>query len=308
MLPLCSKRPRHAAANQSIAEDPCAQVTPRVRSDRHASLRLQAAGNARRPPAEMPRMDETARHFSVAVIGFSEIERKVLQGIFRLSEQRPLRYSNVAVDDGATADILLVDGDDQRAVAAWRAVSGLSPAVTVVAGQTAVGVKSPTLSRPLQWGRLLKVLDTIVTAHRLAGDGPARPAILVADRAPSARIFLKQKFAQMACTVDFADDARNALAMLEGSRYLAIFVDVAIGGGDAYQLCKQVTATRSEGDVRVVMLSDAGLPYNRLRGAMSGCDGYLAKPIDEVRLEQIIERYFPDLLSLQASPPASSQT
>jgi CheY-like chemotaxis protein len=257
-----------------------------------------------------PEMNGPQQRFSVGVVGFSDIERKVLQGIFRLSDQRRLRYAGADAASGSAPDIFLVDADNADAIAAWKAANGHGRTIAVLAGQAAVDGFAPTLSRPLQWGRLLTALDAVVAGARLApGAAPAAEAILVADTAASARTFLKQKFQITGCNVDYADDATSALAMAEGKAYVLIFIDIAIGGGDGYQLCKQLTAGRPEaGHGRVIILTSPDLPYDRLRGAMSGCDGNLSKPIDETRLDALISRYLPHLPHLESPPPYPSET
>jgi two-component system cell cycle response regulator len=249
-------------------------------------------------------MSEAGRLFSVALFGFSEVERKILLGVFRLSEQRPTRYASVDTASGIAPKLLLVDADDPVAVADWKAANPHGQAVTVAVGQSTDIGPSPALTRPLQWGRLLKALDAAVAAARLVPGGLAAPeSILVADTAPTARIFLKQRFEQLGCFVDFADDSTTAAALSEARRYAMVFVDAAIDGMDPYLVCKQLTARRLEtGAPRVVMLSGEDAPFNRLRGAMSGCDGNLAKPIDEFRLNALITRYCPHLLQHDPSP------
>jgi twitching motility two-component system response regulator PilG len=252
-------------------------------------------------------MNGPAPRFAVAVVGFSEIERKVLHGIFRLSDQRPVRYSGADTGASRPPDIFLVDGDDELAVAQWRATNSNGQVVTVIAGQMPVAGLPPSLSRPLQWARLLKALDAVVAKARIIPGGlAAAAAILVVDNAPSVRIFLKQKFEPLGCTVDFSDDGDAALAMMQGTRYLLVFLDAAADGSDSYQLCKQMKAAREESSsARVIMLTHPDTPFNKLRGAMSGCDGNLAKPIDEARLDALINRYFPHLLRIEAPLPTT---
>jgi twitching motility two-component system response regulator PilG len=41
------------------------------------------------------------------------------------------------------------------------------------------------------------------------------------------------------------------------------------------------------------MLTSKGSPFDRIRGAMAGCDAYLTKPVDEDKLLETIVKFLP---------------
>ena len=152
-------------------------------------------------------------------------------------------------------------------------------------------------------------MDAVVASARILPGGlAAAEAILVADATPSIRIFLKQKFEPLGCTVDYVDSGDAALAKMQGAGYVLVFIDVALNGADGYQLCKQMKSEQADsGSPRVIILTPPDIPFNKLRGAMSGCDGNLSKPVDERKLNALIKRYLPHLLRLEIPLPSASE-
>lgn len=244
-----------------------------------------------------------AKRFTVMALGFAEMERKILTGVFRLSESRNPGYGLLDGNEGILPDIFLVDADDAQAM---RQLANLNPdgsTVTVFVGQAEGTGAQPTLSRPLQWMRLLKVLDAAIpkpslvppVARPVAVATPVEPvshSVLVVDDSLPVRVFMKSKLEPVGLRVDYADSGEAALMMTDRKVYNAIFLDVIMGGMDGYQVCKQIKSKREHRNTtRVVMLTSKGSPFDKVRGAMAGCDAYLTKPVDESKLRGIISKF-----------------
>lgn len=64
-------------------------------------------------------------------------------------------------------------------------------------------------------------------------------------------------------------------------------------GVDGYQVCKLIKSKRAASKTAVIMLTSKGSPFDRIRGAMAGCDAYLTKPVDEDKLLESIVKFLP---------------
>jgi two-component system cell cycle response regulator len=69
-----------------------------------------------------------------------------------------------------------------------------------------------------------------------------------------------------------------------------IFMDVVMPGADGYEGCREIKRQRRERALPVVMLTSKSSPFDRIRGRMAGCDAYLAKPVEEGELQQVLTR------------------
>ena len=110
--------------------------------------------------------------YLVDVIGFNPVERSMLASIFALAARRDpgfVQYDPATTASGA-ADIYLVDAENAEALNEFRMLSKRANLPAVMVGAAEVG-GFPVLPRPLQWARLLQVLEETVSAA--AGSGGA---------------------------------------------------------------------------------------------------------------------------------------
>ena len=70
-----------------------------------------------------------------------------------------------------------------------------------------------------------------------------------------------------------------------------VVLDVMLPGMDGYDVCKMIKKNKDNSLMKVVMLTSKDKTFDKIRGTMAGCDGYLTKPVDELKLRAIIERH-----------------
>jgi twitching motility two-component system response regulator PilG len=111
--------------------------------------------------------------YLVDVIGFNPVERSMLTSIFALAARRDpgfVQYDPAITASGA-ADIYLVDAENTEAINEFRMLSKRANLPAVMVGAVDEGGGFPVLPRPLQWARLLQVLEDTVSST--AGSGAA---------------------------------------------------------------------------------------------------------------------------------------
>jgi twitching motility two-component system response regulator PilG len=115
--------------------------------------------------------------------------------------------------------------------------------------------------------------------------------VLVVDDNQTVREFMRNKLAAFNFNVDYAENGEQAIGLTGQRHYTCIFLDVIMPGIDGYQVCKLIKANRTAKKSTVVMLTSKGSPFDKIRGAMSGCDAYLTKPVDEEKLVETIAKF-----------------
>ncbi len=118
--------------------------------------------------------------------------------------------------------------------------------------------------------------------------------VLVVDDNQTVREFMKSKLTPFGFNVDYAETGEQAVGFTGQKHYTCVFLDVIMPGIDGYQVCKLIKSKKSIiGKTAVVMLTSKGSPFDKIRGAMAGCDAYLTKPVNEEKLLETIVKFIP---------------
>jgi len=115
--------------------------------------------------------------------------------------------------------------------------------------------------------------------------------VLVVDDSPLMRTFMQNKLAPYGVQPEFAASGEEALFKISKLHFDMIFLDVMLPGMDGYDVCKMIKKNKDNALMKVVMLTSKDKTFDKIRGTMAGCDGYLTKPVDEMKLRAIIERH-----------------
>jgi CheY-like chemotaxis protein len=115
--------------------------------------------------------------------------------------------------------------------------------------------------------------------------------VLVVDDSPLMRTFMQNKLQPYGIAPEFASSGEEALFKISKQHFDMIFLDVMLPGMDGYDVCKMIKKNKDNSLMKVVMLTSKDKTFDKIRGTMAGCDGYLTKPVDEMKLRSIIERH-----------------
>jgi len=110
--------------------------------------------------------------FRVAVVGHPSTEQWLLAAAFAATRKRPCAYELVTDPADRSPDILVVDAEDEEAIARWRARDpmGAIPAAFFV--KVPPRAKCAVIvSRPITSGRIVEALDQI--SRRFLGESTA---------------------------------------------------------------------------------------------------------------------------------------
>ena len=250
--------------------------------------------------------------FTLGILGLSRVQRATVLSICNLSSGRPRGYSVIAPADVQEADILLVDGDDTKAVSSWGQLSSHLPAIIISTSGTGTNGTRYSLTRAALPSRLMRMLDDVTVQELkylpelVVGDDTSAPRPVARDVSPRHRFgptalvvddsYAVRKQMQICMdlygmAVDFAETAEDGLEKVRNRSYDIVFMDVILPGIDGYQACKRIKADRQTRGIPVVMLTGKGTAFDRLRGTMAGCNRYLTKPVRAEDLQTVLQSF-----------------
>lgn len=258
------------------------------------------------------------RTLAVGLLGMPDKERRMVENLFALTARRTPSFALVELGDLVSADIMIVNADDEVALTAWRA-SGSGPTEKPATPTILAAKNKPAddtrwyMRQPLIGTRLLAMLDRIAAEALEASEPPAFSGDGVAQAAPSTdatvsskpagyralvvddslpvRVQMKIALKSFASQVDFAETGEAAISLIENESYDIVFLDVVLPGIDGYDVCKVIKTDTSNKDTPVIMLTGNSSPADRVKGKLAGCDTYLIKPVGQAVFQEVVGEY-----------------
>lgn len=258
--------------------------------------------------------------FAITMFGIPEPERNILKNIFKLSLYRTYAYTLASAEQAS--QILLVDADDPKAMAEWRAFLGTGTNRASLPDQDKTSLQLPTvmvtkempsqgmthyMRRPFVATRVLSMLDQVATQasttppqERVIGEEkpmaakagePSTPMVLVVDDSSTVRKQIELELKLFGIQVDAVESGEQAFESLAQRSYDLIFLDVVLPGIDGYQICKAIKKDKLKKKIPVIMLTSKSSPFDRIKGALAGCDTYLTKPVSQSSFQKVVRKY-----------------
>jgi two-component system, cell cycle response regulator len=148
----------------------------------------------------------------------------------------------------------------------------------------------PTLAaQQTQAGQNTNALGESAFVAGKAGE-PQPLRALVVDDSLTVREQMRMALERLGITCDLADSAEAAMQLLQHHTYSLTFLDVVMPGTDGYELCRKIKQNSYTRMMPVLMLTSRSSPFDRARGALSGCDSYLTKPITWDTFSQAVDK------------------
>lgn len=127
---------------------------------------------------------------------------------------------------------------------------------------------------------------------RLGRDTMNDPTILLVEDAPTDVLLTQRalKKSLIKARLIIAADGEAALQMLEGKGDISlILLDLHLPKVDGLHILEQIRGDEHTRSTPVVVVTSSELTYERTRAMEGGADAYISKPIDPVKLRQIVE-------------------
>lgn len=249
-------------------------------------------------------------------VGFSSSERRLLEGIVRVSQRRTPKLTLLTEQQAPYADVLLIDYKDVNAVAWAKSQLFLQKKAVIWVDANRADKHHLVISRPVQWSTLpiivSRALDTKTAADESAAMSVAnlghnvnsnqanqiKPShttnkrILVVDDSLGVRNHLTSLLEAKGFEVTTAENGVVALQAFRPNYYSCVLLDVIMPEMDGYETCRAIKALeKGKHSTHIVMLTSKSSPFDRIRGKMAGCDAYLTKPVTFRQLQETLSHY-----------------
>ena len=115
--------------------------------------------------------------------------------------------------------------------------------------------------------------------------------ILIVDDSKTVHAVTKVYLEGMPVECIKADDGFSALPLVIREQPGLIFLDVIMPKLNGYNLCSMIKNNPQCSHIPVIMLSSRDSVFDKAKGKISGCDGYLTKPIVQSELVDLANKY-----------------
>lgn len=134
--------------------------------------------------------------------------------------------------------------------------------------------------------------ERYASADRFEAATPAAAkTVLIVDDSPTVRKLVAMTLEKRGYRVVSAFDGVAAIKEIAAHNPSLILMDVNMPRLDGYQLCKLVKKHESTRHIPVLMLSGKDGMFDRLRGRLVGCCGYISKPFVPEELVEAVEKH-----------------
>jgi twitching motility two-component system response regulator PilG len=120
---------------------------------------------------------------------------------------------------------------------------------------------------------------------------PSVQTALVVDDSSTVRKQIELELKLFGIEVDAVESGEQAFESLAQKSYDLIFLDVVLPGIDGYQICKNIKKDKARKKTPVIMLTSKSSPFDRIKGALAGCDTYLTKPVKQTAFQKVIKKH-----------------
>lgn len=258
----------------------------------------------------------------VLFIGFNSVQIELCKKflIFRQKDQ-DIEIISEQQNSATNLDGYVVNGDEPSAESRLALHTRVSALPTLGVGARAVlgathyasgPFKPSTVDRLVAMLGLAGSVETVKTTSMSdAGDSgkpsnisnvvnfpgglKAEPAsVLVVDDSLIVQSTMVRKIKEYGHQVDVASSGTDALAMLLSNPYKLVFLDVMMPGMDGFEVCKRIKRSAEYRNSSVYLLTSKDGVFDKVRGSLAGCNGYLVKPLESRQLKNVLKIHFGD--------------
>ena len=132
--------------------------------------------------------------------------------------------------------------------------------------------------------------------------------VLIAEDNPVNRELLRELLEMRGYTVSEACDGQEALTMVAEIRPDILLLDIGMAVLDGYGVARKIRGDPKFATLPILAITAYAMQGDREKILQSGFDGYLAKPIDAIALEQELVRLLskPDSAAAKGGKEAAS--
>ncbi len=118
------------------------------------------------------------------------------------------------------------------------------------------------------------------------------PTILSVDDSTVVQTMIKRAIGDC-YNLLLASNAMDALNLLNSEKIDLLLLDVTMPDIDGLELCRTIRKINKFRNLPVIMLTAKDGMFNKIKGQMAGSTHYLTKPINQLKLMEVLNKYVP---------------
>ncbi len=115
--------------------------------------------------------------------------------------------------------------------------------------------------------------------------------VLLVDDSQTIRRAVETVLQKANCDVVTANDGFEALAVVADWQPELILIDIMMPRVNGYEFCSVVKHNRRFKQIPVILISSREGFFDKAKGRVVGCDGYLTKPFSQTELIKLIQSH-----------------
>ncbi|MDO8502779.1 MAG: response regulator [Gemmatimonadaceae bacterium] len=116
------------------------------------------------------------------------------------------------------------------------------------------------------------------------------PSILVVDDNQDNANIIRDYLEARGYPISVAYNGDEAMALFESMNPSIVLLDVMMPGRDGWQVCREMKASASGRDIRVIMVTALQDWMDKRQAIETGADDYVEKPFELSKLAAVVER------------------
>lgn len=206
-----------------------------------------------------------------------------------------------------TYDLVLVHQDAPSAITALKMASGIRTVAILVPIGASPNSKLTAADGPVLWlsapmrrrtiidAALGRVLPSIERSEFPAAKAVARARILVVEDREANRQVMVVRLERMGCQCDAVENGADAIRLISQRRYGLVLADLSLPDMSGLEMTAAIRQIGGEaGRVPIVAVTGDTHPRTRERCLAAGMNDYLSKPVEQIELKHVVERFAPN--------------
>ncbi|MDM8517370.1 response regulator, partial [Desulfobacterales bacterium HSG16] len=166
---------------------------------------------------------------------------------------------------------------------------GLLLKVKIMLGETArtsdtITDKAESMEEPR-----IKPQRALTPGRKLSGSQEL-PIILVVEDNPDNMLTIKAVLKNKYSIIEAIDGEKGLIAVIRDLPDL-VLLDISLPGMDGYTVVKEMKKDENAKNIPVIALTAHAMKGDREKAISAGCDDYLSKPIDTVKIQETIKKW-----------------
>ena len=115
--------------------------------------------------------------------------------------------------------------------------------------------------------------------------------ILIVEDSQFFILIMRSLLERTGCEIFTARNGDEALEIIKNNPPDLVLMDLYMEGMDGAECCKRIKSNHVTKDIPVIMVTAAGKPENIEKCHEAGCDDYVTKPVDKMKLLNKVKKY-----------------